>query len=212
MEITSSYIDTFGGRRIDLFNLRSEDININDIAMALSRLCRFGGHCREFYSVAQHSVLCVMLLQDRPVWEDLMAWAVGNDADTYQGIGLEYHGIGLSKLSMKALLHDAAEAYTQDLIRPVKQHCPDYMKIQDDLQLYIDNFFDIPNPPSYTPSPSIKLLDNAAIAIEKRDLLGDVKWDIKLPSAFGPHIRCLSPEKAYNLFLYYYYQLQLQGA
>lgn len=54
----SATIQTASGRTIDIINPDPYDININDIAHALARLCRFGGHTKEFYSVAQHSLLC----------------------------------------------------------------------------------------------------------------------------------------------------------
>jgi hypothetical protein len=48
---------TYTGKRFWPMDPRSEDVCIDDIAHALSNICRFGGHCRQFYSVAQHSVL-----------------------------------------------------------------------------------------------------------------------------------------------------------
>jgi uncharacterized protein len=44
------------GRRFHPWSPQAEDIHIEDIAGALSKLCRFNGHCLEFYSVAEHSV------------------------------------------------------------------------------------------------------------------------------------------------------------
>lgn len=44
------------GREVDLLRPSHEDIEIADIATALSRICRFTGHGRKFYSVAEHSV------------------------------------------------------------------------------------------------------------------------------------------------------------
>jgi hypothetical protein len=42
----------------DVLNPKPEDLRLIDIAHALSNLCRYGGHSPEFYSVAQHAVLC----------------------------------------------------------------------------------------------------------------------------------------------------------
>lgn len=49
-------IVTFTGRTIAPLNPSVDKINIVDIAHATSNLCRFTGHVREFYSVAQHCV------------------------------------------------------------------------------------------------------------------------------------------------------------
>ena len=51
------WIQLFTGKKFYPLNPRPEDICIEDIAHALSMLCRFTGHCKEFYSVAQHSVI-----------------------------------------------------------------------------------------------------------------------------------------------------------
>jgi hypothetical protein len=51
-----SWIQTFTGRRFVPRDPRPEDFDIRDVAHSLSLLCRFNGHCRQFYSVAEHSV------------------------------------------------------------------------------------------------------------------------------------------------------------
>jgi len=67
----------------------SEDaIRIDDIANALSKICRFNGQVSHFYTVAQHSCLVAMM---SPAW-----------------------------CRKEALMHDAAEAYIGDIIKPVK--------------------------------------------------------------------------------------------
>lgn len=49
-------IRTYTGKYIDVFDLKPEDIHIEDIARGLSNTCRFGGQLKHFYSVLQHSV------------------------------------------------------------------------------------------------------------------------------------------------------------
>ena len=52
------WLQTYTGKAFDLLNPTPEMVDIEDIAHALSLLCCFTGHTKEFYSVAQHSVLC----------------------------------------------------------------------------------------------------------------------------------------------------------
>jgi 5'-nucleotidase len=53
----AAWIQTHSGRRFNPINPNPDAIVIQDIAHSLSMQCRFSGHCREFYSVAQHCVL-----------------------------------------------------------------------------------------------------------------------------------------------------------
>lgn len=84
------WLQTFTGKKFYPLDPRPEDINLDDIAHALSNICRYGGHASTFYSVAQHSCL------------------------------LADHFAGNNILAAKALLHDAAEAYLGDIVRPLK--------------------------------------------------------------------------------------------
>lgn len=52
-----AWIQTYSGRRFTPTNPNPDAVVIQDIAHALSMLCRFGGHSSKFYSVAQHCVL-----------------------------------------------------------------------------------------------------------------------------------------------------------
>src|SRR6266540_4351103 len=87
------YIQTVSGRRFNPLDPDPEQIDIGDIALALSHQCRFGGHCRVFYSVAQHSCVAADLVAERGGSTEDVLWA---------------------------LLHDATEAYLVDLPHPLK--------------------------------------------------------------------------------------------
>lgn len=52
-----AWIQTYSGRRFNPTFPHVDAIVIQDIAHSLSMQCRFSGHCKKFYSVAQHSVL-----------------------------------------------------------------------------------------------------------------------------------------------------------
>lgn len=64
--------NTASGRIVDLKNPSEDNICIDDIANALSKICRFGGNTNKFYSVAQHSVLVSKLVDPEFAKEALL--------------------------------------------------------------------------------------------------------------------------------------------
>lgn len=69
------WIQTFTGIIFWPLDPRPEEIRIEDIAHALSMQCRFGGHCKTFYSVAEHSVRV-----SRELPQPLRLWGLLHDA------------------------------------------------------------------------------------------------------------------------------------
>ena len=102
-----SYITTVSGIHFYPLNPNPKDIDIEDIAHALSLICRANGHFKYFYSVAQHCIACAEEAVER-------------------GLSME--------VILGCLLHDASEAYLCDVTRPVKKHIPQYLRAEEKLQ------------------------------------------------------------------------------
>lgn len=64
--------NTFSGKVINLRYPTEDMIDIRDIAQGLANTCRFGGQCRPFYSVAQHSVLVAAMAPENIKKEALL--------------------------------------------------------------------------------------------------------------------------------------------
>lgn len=61
-ERKGSWLQTYTGTKYWPLDPRAEEVNIEDIAHALSNVCRYAGHTSRFYSVAEHSVLVSKLV------------------------------------------------------------------------------------------------------------------------------------------------------
>lgn len=148
---TGDWICTFTGAKFFVTDPHPDDVFIEDIAHALSFICRYGGHCREFYSVAQHSFgVWQYAVEYRPNEPRVHAWA---------------------------LLHDAAEAYLGDMVRPLKLSLPEYKRIEEKVELVVISAlgFDAPTPEERA---FVKYADDVLLMTERRDLLNhrDIEW------------------------------------
>ncbi len=140
-----NYIETFTGRRFEPLAPRGEDVDIRDIAHALSQQCRFSGHTRRHYSVAEHSVRVCNVLENR-----------GEPR----------------RVVLAGLLHDTSEAYLVDVPAPLKAH-PSfafYRDAEDTLTKVIVEHFGCAGAWVFG-QRAIKAADATLLATEARDLM-----------------------------------------
>ena len=88
-------IETLSGLKVSIFEPEHDMFNLEDIATSLSHICRYNGHVPHFYSVAEHCVKVAHWIEKHTFDYDII---------------------------LTGLLHDAAEAYVGDMVRPLKRH------------------------------------------------------------------------------------------
>lgn len=168
-------IETISGRRFGYDEPRANRVYIPDVAHALGNQCRFAGHTRRFYSVAEHC---------------LNVWSYGaHDFGPYWRLA--------------ALLHDAAEAFVVDLPSPLK-HRPgmeEYKRVERAaesaiLQAVYLSDDDRAAVQMYMHSNSMKTADIAVTLAERNALLNhsrDNPWEydkLKLtPALLGSWVK-----------------------
>lgn len=106
---TTGWIETASGKP---FYLDNPTFEVDVIAHALGMNVRFNGHCRLFYSVAEHSILVAELMDDL-------------------GLGDPFEG----------LMHDASEAYMSDVPAPFKRKVPNLVTLDKEIDWAAREFF-----------------------------------------------------------------------
>lgn len=150
-ERRGSWQQTFTGRQAWALDMRPEDIDVRDIAHALALQCRFAGHCRQPYSVAEHSVRVSLFVETGLVRQY-------PKAHTQNRRG-----------ALAALLHDASEAYCVDVPRPLKPYLDGYKSIEAGVMLAVEAWAGLFA--GMCSERLIKHADEVLLATEARDLM-----------------------------------------
>ena len=138
-------IETFSGAFVDTRLPQQETIDLKDVAHGLALTCRFGGQCANFYSVAEHAVLCARYARDE-------GWDLPEQ--------------------LACLHHDDAEAFLGDIPRPMKSLLgAGYRRMTDKMDAAIIQALGLPFGVEALHSPEVKEADNWALLQEARELL-----------------------------------------
>ena len=137
------------GCYLDLVAPQPDQFTFSDIAGALSKLCRFGGQINSFYSVAEHSFHCAHL-----------AMLDGHSVDVQRAV----------------LMHDAAEAFIGDIVKPLKLQLPQVEAIERSIENVIAAKYGSLGFAAY--ESIIREIDQAMLIHERRQLFSgdEVTW------------------------------------
>lgn len=181
MAAALSFIETYSGIAFHPLAPNPESIRIADIAHAISNQCRFAGHTRTFYSVAEHCVRVSRLLD---VW--------GHTA----------------LVSLWGLLHDASEAYLVDLPTPLKQSegFAPYREAEMELMVAVCRTFGLPE----KEPAAVRRADSVLLATEARDLMPfkPEHWGSLAEDPLEQRIVPWSAEEAERAFLIRFHALR----
>lgn len=164
------FMQTYTGRKFWPLDPRAEDVDIRDIAHSLALQCRYAGHCIQFYSVAEHCVHISRWLQ--------------------RVCGPH------SQAALYGLMHDAAEAYTVDVPRPLKRHLVGYKEAEADVMAAICDAFKMDR----EFPPIVHEADTRIIADELSNLRW-MSWHTKHDDPLGVSLKYWSPVQAEIEFL-----------
>ena len=167
------------GKIVDYNNPTSEMIDVKDIAYSLSKICRFNGHSRHFYSVAQHSTIVARSFTD-PV--DRLYVLLHDGHEAYTG------------------------DLTSPFKRYLETTEPGIVKtVETKLDAAIHAYFGLAYPLSQHIIIRVKHADKQALATEIRDLTKTahehaLKVVETLPEPFDEEIKPLNPRQAHKVF------------
>lgn len=179
------WMQTFTKKKFFPLDPQLEDICIEDIAHQLAQNCRYGGACKNFYSVAQHSVMA---------------------AATYP--------VELRSLKLAALLHDASETYLGDVKGPIKHHpiFDGYRAAARHLQNLINIKFGLP--PGADHAVKHADVEMYLREVHCAELMAPrhPEWKVDAPDQpFGPQFRTWGPNVAEAFFLKAFQNLYYAG-
>lgn len=170
---TDGCFRTFTGKVFNALNPSPEMIDIRDIAKGLAYKPHFSGFSPKFFSIAEHSLAV----------EEMVALIDKNDYPA----------------RLAALLHDASEAYTGDMIKPIKNLLPAFVMIEKKIQSAIYSKYGI----KYKDHElDIKLSDNRIQEIEAMAFYRKATDLTPFENiVVNRYIRYLTPDEALKGFL-----------